>query len=463
MNIFSVVNLAILSSSLSLILCIWNINENNLPLIFLLPLSFLFITIIFHKTYEDLSSSIVFKLFILQACIRYCILAFLTSTNQVYQGYNNSEYLNIAILSMILELFSGFLIFTFFSKKQKISFYNKKQEIIPLKNLPLLTIILSIIFIYIYITGSFNKINTIWSLDNYIEKYITGDDELEVSTLGILLFTPFKILLALLLTSIVYKTNKIKENKKIFFYLITIALSSIFIVGQSRLSIILFILPLLFLISHITNKKQFKKILFFSIILISIILIITTIDKFSRYGNNLTPDSIITANSLNAYFAGPGNIAIGYKAFEKKKEYESILYLINDTLQNIPILSKLTVDEYKLNLKFNEEIYSHKLYADQIVPLSVSGLFHFGIIGFIIYIPFFIVIALYMERLSYKTSFIGYKFIFINLSIIFSMVFMFNVSSFYASSARTFLFLFIPIFIINNIQKTKNKKQELIT
>src|SRR5690606_18882762 len=138
----------------------------------------------------------------------------------------------------------------------------------------------------------------------------------------------------------------------------------------------------------------------------------------------------------------------GVEAFNTIKWSDSVFYLFNDTLQNVPILSKLTDDTYKTTIRFNEAIYGHKLWADQIVPLSVSGLFHFGYIGIFIYNPFFIVIALFFERCAYQFKYIGYKYIYLYLSVVFSLVFMLNLGSFYADLIKTFLFLFIPMLLL---------------
>lgn len=146
------------------------------------------------------------------------------------------------------------------------------------------------------------------------------------------------------------------------------------------------------------------------------------------------------------------NTFIGYHG------YKRFLHALAQAPSFVRLLYRLmtSLKEMKPN---NEEIYSHRLYADQIVPLSISSLFHFGFLGIFFYSSFFLSIALYFERLSNKIQFIGYKFICINLSIVFSLVFMLNIGSFYASLSRTILFVFLPIFVIHNLQNLKVNKQ----
>lgn len=206
MNSYRLNNFILISSMICFIYSLGTVTHHNFPLVFFLPLSLLLITIVFYNTYTNLSNSIVFKIFLIQVVFRYILTAFLVSSGQTFSIGSNSEYLNYAILVMILELLSAFIVLHIFSKKQKKSYNFKRKEIIPLKNLPILTVILIAMFGYIYTTGSFNKINTLWGLSDYIEKYVTGNEDLETSSLGLVLFTSFKILLSLLAISFIYKT-----------------------------------------------------------------------------------------------------------------------------------------------------------------------------------------------------------------------------------------------------------------
>ncbi|GIJ93922.1 hypothetical protein CAPN002_11400 [Capnocytophaga stomatis] len=204
------------------------------------------------------------------------------------------------------------------------------------------------------------------------------------------------------------------------------------------------------------DKKSSRKLIISFIAFIIPVILITSIGKFSKEDERISTDSFFNASSLNAYFAGPGNIASGIEAYEKLVIKDKPLFFINDLLQNFPGLSKYSSDSYKTNIYFNQEIYGHRLYQDQIVPLSTSGIFHFGYWGSFIYAPVFIFIALYMERKSYRESFLGYKFVYIAVSFPLSMVFMLNIGSLYSSIVSPFLFLYIPLFIINSLKKITN-------
>lgn len=454
---FRLINLVALLCILSFGYCLVNIGKTYVYTTSLLPVTFLVLSIIFNKIYKSYSKSNVFKLFILQASIRYCLLPALISTDQIFVAKYDSYYLNISILIMLLELLLIFIVFVSFSKKQKNSYLSESYYIVPFYGRTFIWLLLVSLFLfyYTYYSGAFSKITLIWNLNDYIEQYVTGDEELTGLGFGVISFKLLKSLIALWFISLIYKSKKIANSIKKWLYLLVILLSGTFIIGTSRFSLILFVLPLLILIGYIISENDYKKLFGFTSILMGVALLVTTIAKFTRYGNSVSAESIFSASSINAYFSGPGNIVIGLEAYESMEGYESLFYFINDTFQNVPLLSKITSDEFKGTLKFNEQYYGHSLYADQIVPLSISGLFHFGVIGILFYPMFFMSIALYIERISYKSRFIAYKYLFIFLSINFSLIYMFNVGSFYSSLSSAFLFLFIPFLLIRKFQRIR--------
>lgn len=416
------------------------------PLIYLLPLSLWLLSIIFYQVFNYFKNSWVFKIFILQALVRYPIMAILYCMGSIPTiSYN--YYANTVIVIMVVELITCFSVLTVLSKKQSTSYLQKSNNLVLNKNYLFIYSILLIMFFYILISGAFSKINFIFSLADYVGKSISGED-LNTTTFGGILFTPFKTLLALVVIQGIYASS-IKGNMKKWLYFLIIIVSSSFIVGLSRFSLLQFTLPILILITYLTSIKESKKIVVYSVITMGIAILISSLAKFSRYGNEATVDQLVDVKSINAYFAGPDNISNGLAAYDSITSLNPILYLINDTFQNIPILSKLTLDDYKLNIIFNKQYYGHNLYADQIVPLDISGLFHFGILGIPFYYCFFLVIALFFERKSYKTTDFFYKYVYIGLSISFSYVFMKNMSSFYSGLVVTFLFLVIPLWLVN--------------
>ena len=418
-----------------------------------LPVFYLGMLLVFYNVFNFYKKSFIFKIFQLQAMARYLLLPVLYSSGQLLGIGNESNYLGIAIGVMCIELVIIYTVFFFYAEKQQAVIEKNTLNIQYIKKSFIVPIILVVLFSIIYIGGALDKVNFVWELANYVDQYINQGEELEVDTLSMLLFNTFKVILILYLISLIQQ-SKIIKRKKIFVTLVILA-STLVMVGLSRFSMVLNLAVLLAMLPFMFSNKDVKKIFYSTIPFFILILAIASIAKFSRYDEVYSGTSLVSAASINAYFLGFGNIAIGVEAFNTIKWSDSVFYLFNDTLQNVPILSKLTDDAYKTTIRFNETIYGHKLWADQIVPLSISGLFHFGFVGIFIYNPLFIAVALFLERCAYQVKYIGYKYVCLYLSVVFSLVFMLNLGSFYASLIRTILFLFIPILILKYITSLK--------
>lgn len=445
--------LVLILSSVSVILTLFNTLESGNMALTLLPLSYLCSIIIFYQLNKKLINSFIYKIFHIQAIFRYLILPILYSFGQPLNIGNESNHLVIAIGIMCIELITIYTVFLFYAEKQQAVIKKNTLNIQYIKKSFIVPIVLVVLFAIIYLGGALDKVNFVWELANYVDQYINQGEELEVDTLSMLLFNTFKVILTLYLISLIQQ-SKIIKRKKIFVTLVILA-STLVMVGLSRFSMVLNLAVLLAMLPFMFSNKDVKKIFYSTIPFFILILAIASIAKFSRYDEVYSGTSLVSAASINAYFLGFGNIAIGVEAFNTIKWSDSVFYLFNDTLQNIPILSKLTDDAYKTTIRFNETIYGHKLWADQIVPLSISGLFHFGFFGIFVYNPLFIAIALFLERCAYQVKYIGYKYVCLYLSVVFSLVFMLNLGSFYASLIRTILFLFIPILILKYLTSLK--------
>ena len=219
---------------------------------------------------------------------------------------------------------------------------------------------------------------------------------------------------------------------------------------MSRFSVIMFILPFYFIIVGLSNKNQ-RVINLGLVTIISSVVIVTTIGKFTRGDNEFKIHDIIPTSTLNAYFAGPGTIAAGIDAFEDVVNKNYGLYLINDLFQNVPLISKVTNDKYKSSVDFNRGIYGHSIYKDQIVPLSITGLFHFDLFGIGLYGILFLSIAFYFERKGKKEMYMPYRYVCFSIMLTLSLVFMLNIGSMVASPIRTIVFTFLPFYFSNKL------------
>lgn len=427
-----------------------NSDSITYPLIYLLPFTLWILCILFFNLFKLYKNSWVFKIFLLQITIRYPIMSIVYSSAPLYLS-NIGVYNNTVIVMMVLELIFCFIILGIFSSKQSELNNYENMEIQLNQNYPIIYIAIMLMFTILLLSNAFNDINFILSLNQYVEKHTEGESSLQDSSIAIVLFTPFKVLLALTLIQKIY-TSRIRSHFKKWVYLLIIVVSSSFVFGMSRFSLILFSVPLLGFITTLLTKRDANQLIRSSSIIIITALFFASIAKFSRYGNQATTNELIDVGSINAYFAGPDNIRIGLMAYDSISNINSLLFLINDTLQNVPLLSRITSDSYKLNFVFNKQIYGHNLWADQIVPLDISGLFHFGLIGIPLYYCLFLSLALWFERKAYNSHDFFYKYNWMSLSISFSFIFMMNVSTFYSSLVSNMLFLFIPFWLINKFR-----------
>jgi len=445
-------------SPISFFFCLFQDRRLNYEYLFLLPLSLGILSVLFSHIYKLLNNSIVFNIFLLQLIIRYCVIPFVFVLGNFYVGANSLNG-NTAIFIMILEIIFAFAALNLVALKQRNSYLSKINTIIPMKNSIFLYGLILVMLMYIYQNGYLERVNFIWNLDNYIQQYIAGNEELQDSKFAGLLFIPFKVIVSLFIISRITVNKKISYRKKYIYYFITFIASSIFIIGTSRLSMLFFSLPILVLISLIIPPKISKKILVIFTFCLIPIIIIASINKFTKENSQISLSDIFNAASLNAYFSGPGNVAVGLDAYEQLNTKENILFCINDIFQNAPGLAKYTSAAHKTNRLFNKEIYGNIEVADQIVPLSISGIFHFDIFGAFFYVTFFLLIALYMERKSHKEKFIAYKYMYISLSITLSMTFILNIGSMFLSLFSTYLFLYLPVYVIYQLQSMKSYSQ----
>jgi len=441
----------IIVTIISSIICVKYNTSIEYSYVSFLPLSLLIFNLLGTKHFFNLKRSYVFYIFYLQAIVRYCLIPVGISLDDYLGNGSNSGNGDVAVLFMIVELLLIFFLFSYQNKKFK-QIKHSTNIILVTKNYWLYFFVF-VMFIIILMSGFFNKVNTIWDLQDYVQQVVIDRDEIKSSSLGGLLFNPFKIAIILIFSSLILRSKRLSKNTKVFFLLVLMGLAGSFIVGVSRFSVIMFILPFYFIIVGLSNKKTKRTINLGLVTILSSVVIVTSIGKFTRGDNEIKINNIITTSTLNAYFAGPGNIASGIDAFEDVVNKNHSHYLINDLFQNVPLISKLTNDKYKSSFDFNRKIYEHSIYRDQIVPLSIAGLFHYDIFGIGFYSVLFLSIAFYFERKGKREKYLPYKYVYFLIMLTLSLVFMLNIGSMIASPFRAFVFTFTPFYMSNQLSK----------
>lgn len=438
-------------SFISFLICF---QDNANPLyqyVYFLPLALAFFSFSDKFFFPYLKRSYVYYIFYFQAIIRYSIIPLGIALGDKFTNGFTSLNGSLAVLFMIIELF--FIWVVFLSQNHKYKRTHISNKLILVRKNGWLYIFILLMFFVVFLSGYFYKVNLIWSLANYVED-VTQENTEEVGTIGGLLFNPLKVAIMLIAASWILG-SKLSKRSKLISLILIMGLASMFIVGISRLSIVAFILPFYFILHGIFDKKNIKIINTVLLLLMVPVIVITSIAKFSRPSKAVTTETIFNTNSYNAYFAGVGNVAAGIDAHEKLTNKNYVLFFFNDILQNVPILSKLTIDNYKSNFIYNYEIYGHSLWQTQIVPLNIAGLFHFDILGIGLYSALFLWIAFFFEKKALNENYLPYKFVFFAIMLSVSMIFMLNIGSMVVTIIRSILFTYLPFYLSNKLNKIK--------
>lgn len=415
--------------------------------VYLLPLGLGFFTLFISEIYIKLKSYFVFWIITIQQLIRYIVipLFFLGEGKLRFgSGTINEPY---AVGMMLIELIAVLIAYYICSNPKE-----KKGNIYKLDFLKIniTNTFLFLLFIAIIVTNrSFlHKLNFVWDLAAYIKLKVSGDLE-EISPLVSIMFPVMRAYIVVYLFSLI-NSFKIRQRTKLFFSIIVVLLNATLIVGISRFSIVYATFPLVLLLMYFYPYYK-KRIITYSSSFFVLILLVASLSKFSGASRQADVGGFFSLHQLNVYFGGVGNYAIGYDSYVKNdvNPFDKYYYLTSDITQNIPVLSKFSNDNYKTNIKFNNHIYGVGGSRDQIVPISVAGLYHFSIYFFYVYLFGLTILAFRFEVRAYYTNTPVLFFLYIILALGCSTAMMINIGSI---SATLFinLIVFIPFFTIIN-------------
>ena len=187
----------------------FNYSENQSVYTFLLPISHLLCYFLFFKTYIKLKSSFVFNVFKIQCFFRYSIFPLMYMLGDSISNGYFSQYTELSILIMIVEIFLIHIVFSIFGKakpKDGTVLFFDKNIFIP--------IVLFLMYLYISSSGALNNINFVWEIKDYIENSVNEVDKSSDSALGVLLFNPWKVILFIYLLGLIKFSKYIKEIYK---------------------------------------------------------------------------------------------------------------------------------------------------------------------------------------------------------------------------------------------------------
>lgn len=391
--------LNIMISILALISCIYiifNEREYGYDNIFILPLAFSIVTVIFFKVFINSYSSIGLIIFNMIEFLRYVFIPFFMVKTQYY---NSTFYANptsyakqITIYLMLYQLIIEYLFIYCLMKKNRVkNFYTEsrcRQKNIYSKDVSKyrwILLIFSLILIMLAFVTNFSGNNYrisifgISTLDSD-NNYILGELALQCSTIILYMF--------LVLPNINKYSNGLNLHHKIKFLFLSLLFVGINF-GDVRMIFIIKAFIVISIILKYFNKRD--KMMMSCIIFLfafCIIFIITMSDDNASHGifyfTGTESEKNKYAYTLQKYLSGPYNIAKSIDIYNSPtimQNISGIRVFINDIFINTFPFNLLEIDITKTTkIIFNYFLYGYYGKATQIIPLLGEGLIYFGYI-----------------------------------------------------------------------------------
>ena len=309
---------------------------------------------------------------------------------------------------------------------------------VPPKNKILYIVILIAIGLALYSPSLLSRFHFVWTLKGNEEFDINENEGL--GGLGLLINVGrFFIILLLLLN--LYKVRKNKQS--ILLSLIVILINATIVHDFSRFGIIIPATTFIYLLTLLYPDKK-KKIIGFALISIGASVVFTSIVKmFSEYrgGAERANEILYWAESLQLYFQGTNEVAIGLHAAEKHIIHP-LLTLCNDAIANVALLSKLSIQELNSLYIFNT-YRSGGISYDKILPNICAGFNYFGVIGSPVIICVCSFFAIRFDALSLKMRNLHSKFIAVYAAITLSLCHMIYYTMIISTLINTILVMYI--------------------
>lgn len=420
--------------------------------IYFLPIGLGFFVLFISNIFVKLKSYFIFWIITIQQLIRYIVIPCLFLGDEKLRFGSTTINEAYAVAMMLVELL--FILFAY----HICTFSKQKPKVGKLNFLPLNIINTGLFFLFILIivtNRSFlNKLSFVWDISAYLKLKVSGDLE-NISPLVSIMFPVMREYIVLFIFSVI-NSFKLKQGTKLMLSILAVLINASIIVGISRFSIVYTSFPLILLLIYFYPAYR-KKVITYTSVFFGAIMLVASVSKFSRNTKSADVGGFFSIHQLNAYFGGVANYAIGYDSYKKNEvnPFDKYYYFISDVTQNIPVLSRFSSDNYKTNIKFNNQIYGAGRSRDQIVPVSIAGLYHFSIYFFYLYIFILSILAFKFERKAYSTNSPVLFFLYIILAFGCSTSMMINIGSI---SATLFinLVVFIPFFtMINKLNSSK--------
>jgi hypothetical protein len=291
---------------------------------------------------------------------------------------------------------------------------------------------------------------------DYREGYISKDlfEVLSGTSVRIL-----KIVLPAYFIGTVLKSKSNIKSLKTYYLCLSIftVFYAFFIEGNSRNSIIIPAVAMLFNMKLLFPKRT-KQTILLCVGVIVFVSIISTIWKTS-HGTGIT-DHLLYSNSelsyyttyFEIYFAGISNMGKAVCAYGKTANAFNISVIWNDLTQNAPILSHASIWENS-SAFFYSKVWER---YDQVIPMTGNGIIYFGFLFGPIMPILAIRCARYFEKKAYSSS----NVVMLNIYVYATAVVAYNIYNALSLLMMKITIFIVPLILINYIV-TKLNKQSL--
>lgn len=388
--------------------------------IYIIPLAYMFLNIIFIKTNYNIitNGAIISKILLSVFWIRYFLMPFMIIYTNNYGGYGIAPSIismNTAYILTVFEMIISFIIMYFFDKK-----YKSKVKLIKSNKVFLENKIVITIFILICIPIVIRNLNS-FIPQRYLENIIHIDNNGFIS----ILLNLFKTAVFLVLLSVIKQKND-RKNSNIYKLMAIVILLLYMIINfnSSRWGLIIIFISGIVLINDIFGSIN-KGIIAIILVICSIMLISISMEKFSwalRNESTQFRDMIqLFFSQLQDYFSGPRTIAQGIDAYNVFKENIGLSTLINDFIGSIPGIAGIVNQSDRINYYFNTYVLGYTNNLSLINPMISIGYSYFGILFSPLYSGICVFLALKIDNSILLAKNLDYKYVLIRLGFLFAM------------------------------------------
>lgn len=419
--------------------------------LFLVPLIYSIFILILPNFTKPMFENIGLFALNISMLIRYLVSPLLIS----YEGitYSKSmipsqESFYMATNLMLYEMIIIFIVFQLTHKKFYFVNCDIKGDIKAKINIVgwlFIIFCLSLAFIYPEIISRYTFIFT---ADELKSKTL----ETEVISTIPLLFQLAILVLTISLVNIIYKRyKKMERYSYVLLTMVIVLLTSSFIMGTSRFSVVL-PLAIGFYMMFILFKKYRK---FISIASITAVLFVIVLSSVLKTETLSTPNSLNggpvnnLSDNLQLYFSGVNNVAI---AVETNKIYPHFDFdsIGADVSRSVVLVNSFFQSDKSALTDFNITFYSGGAARDQILPIIGQGYLYFGFLLSPVLSLTILLMLMYFDSKVMKINSLYLRYIYAYIALKYGLFMMTNFTNLLSFFTNNFLILLV-LFKVNDI------------